>query len=40
LLALEARDTLLLVLTDAVHLFPDLIFFAGEFGLLSLLVKL
>lgn len=30
LLALQARDALLLVLTDAVHLFPDLIFLAGE----------
>jgi hypothetical protein len=40
LLALQARDALLLVLTDAVHLFPDLIFLAGESRLLSLLVKL
>ena len=40
LLSLETRDTLLLVLTDAVHLFPDLIFLGGESGLLSLLVKL
>jgi hypothetical protein len=38
LLPLQARDTLLLVLTDAVHLFPDLVFLARESGLLTLLV--
>ena len=40
LLALETRDTLFLVLSDAVHLFPDLVFLTREFRLLSLLVKL
>jgi hypothetical protein len=40
LLALEPRDTLLLVLSDSAHFLPDLIFLAGELGLLALLVQL